>query len=78
VASKGWMSDESKREEKAGTKGSFSRAAAKRGMSTSELAKKELASPTASAKMKHRASMAKMYAKGRAAQKRGRKRGSKR
>jgi hypothetical protein len=74
--SKGWMSDESKREEKAGTKGSFSRAAKKAGMSTSAYAKKEASDPHASTKMKRKANMAKMFAKGRAA-KRGKKRGHK-
>jgi hypothetical protein len=60
----GWMSNESARERKAGTKGSFARKAARRGMSTSELATKE---EHASGKIGQQARMAKMYAKGRAA-----------
>lgn len=75
--SKGWMSDESKREEKSGTKGSFSREAHKRGYSTSEFARKEAHDPHASTKMKRKANMAKMYAKGRAAKRHHHKRGHK-
>lgn len=75
--SKGWMSDEDAREKKAGTKGSFSREAHKRGYSTSEFARKEASDPKASTKMKRKANMAKMFAKGRAAKKHHHKRSRK-
>ena len=65
--SKGWMSDESAREEKAGTKGSFSRAAKRAGESTSEYAHEKA---HASGKLGKRARMALMFAKGRKAKSR--------
>lgn len=62
----GWMSDESKREKKAGTKGSFAAAAARHGKSTSEYAHEK---QHASDKVGQRARMALMYEAGRRAQK---------
>ena len=55
----GWMTDEAKREKHAGTKGSFSRAAAAHGMSTSAYAHKK---EHASGKVGKRARRALMYA----------------
>lgn len=68
-----WMSDESAREKKAGTKGKFSAKAARAGMSTPAYARKEAHAP---GELGQEARMSKMYAKGRAA-KRARKRGRK-
>jgi hypothetical protein len=58
-----WMSKESKREKKSGTKGIFAAAAARKGESTSEFAHEK---EHASGKVGERARMALMYAKGRA------------
>lgn len=70
-----WMQAESEREEKAGTKGSFSRAAKRAGKSTSEFAQEK---KSASGKMGRKARMAMMYAKGRAARKAKSRGGSRR
>lgn len=53
-----WIQAAVDKMEKKGTTGSFSRAADKAGMSTQAYAKKELASPKASGKMKKRANFA--------------------
>ena len=53
-----WMQKESEREEKAGTKGSFSRAAKRAGYSTQEYARKE---EHAKGKLGRRARMALRY-----------------
>ena len=62
MASKNWMQAESKREKRAGTKGSFSRSAERAGMSTQAYARKEEHAPGKTGK---RARMALMYAKAR-------------
>lgn len=58
----GWMSRESKREKKAGTKGKFSSAAARAGKSTEEYAEEK---QHASGKVGKRARMALMYMRAR-------------
>jgi hypothetical protein len=65
--SKGWMSDEAKREKHAGTKGSLTRIAHRAGYSTAtEYARHVRAHPEGvSTKTKRKANMAMMYAKAR-------------
>ena len=62
MASKNWMQAESKREKHAGTKGSFSAAASRHGMSTGAYARKE---EHASGKVGRRARMALAFASAR-------------
>lgn len=59
-----WMEKEADRESSAGTKGAFSKKAAKAGESTSKFASEKSSAP---GKLGKQARMAKMFAKGRAA-----------
>ena len=67
MASKGWMSDEAKREKHAGTKGSLTRAAHRAGFSTATAYAHHVKSHPGgvSTKTKRKANMALMYAKAR-------------
>ena len=63
VAQKKWIQKATKKMEKKGTKGAFSRSAQKAGMSTKAYANKVLHDPHASALQKKRANFAKNVAK---------------